>query len=232
MDEVSQLKKFEHCPQIQRMRGRYLCDRILQELYMQPFSVDAKAFVCARLGPVEQILDENDDDLSKKRGAANISFTHLRGLVALLRGDYREAVRQFADAIVTGDHNGSRFHLALLHTVGTSTFDAAEYQLNEILRDLGSVYDGNRFKKEVLRSIERIRIARKSGIVFNRNIIYYHLHDNLIPPVTVSSPTDKLARFRRRILQRTFRVFWKETVFTRRLFSRGRRSPALELVAN
>jgi tetratricopeptide (TPR) repeat protein len=207
LETVSAQDPFKVCPQICRMRARYLCDKILHDLYGQPNSVVASEFITDKLKSVESILAASREELEAR---GQISFVHLDGLVALLRRNYDVAVRHFADAILCEGHCGSRLHLALIHMIGTRTYHSAEYQLKATLAGLTHVYDGNSFKRQVLRNLSRIRAARSEGVVFNEDIVYYHLQEVLLPEraIIAAESIASYERERLRVLQLTFKSFW------------------------
>ena len=109
---------------------------------------------------------------------------------------------------------------------------SAEYQLEEILNDLKYVYEGNEFKRRIWLNLDRIRAARKNGVAFNENIVYYHLDQNLLPDAAIlSEPAPACQAERRRIVRVTFGSVWAGTFRTVRVLGRGERVPRLVLLS-
>jgi hypothetical protein len=212
LDEIMHLEKFRECQQIRRMAARYRCDKILDDLYATGGEGrSAKEYVASRIGEVEDLIK----GIKVRPGKPEISLAHVEGLVALLKLDYRTAIRYFAASMLAEAHNGSRFHLALVHMVGTRTYYRAEYQLRQILRDLSSTDENHRFHRLVRHNLARIETAREDGMMFNEDLIFYHLHKDLVPrrATVVEQPAGVAEERRLRVLKLTFEAFTKEALF-------------------
>ena len=113
--------------------------------------------------------------------------------------------------------------------IGTTTFHSAEYQLNEVLASLGNVFEGNEFKRRVVLNLNRIREARRLKKAFNEKIVYYHLHNDLLPDAALLAELDKEYEERRRqIVWETFGTIWTGT-FLQRFLGRGKSLPKFVL---
>jgi len=184
-----------NCPLALRSEAHYLCDEALLRYRKHPVQFQHNL----------DLARERIEKAWEIKGKGFVIIDHVLGYVHLLRGEYAKAADIFSKCIIKGSHNGSRLHLALIFMIGSSTCYRAEYHLRRAWYDLIAKIARrqgtrrHRFFKLVTKNLTRVRriIQEKGRIVFNENIIFYHLaEDPVLPEQAVTRDLRTASTFR------------------------------------
>lgn len=97
-------------------------------------------------------------------------LVYTTGLWYLSIGRYREAASAFYSCTIHRQHSGSYYRLAIFSMIGSTSLSRAEYQLDDLRRRTAT---GTHFGRLLAVNLERIRRARRRGIVFGPRFLDY-----------------------------------------------------------
>lgn len=134
---------------------------------------------------------------------------HTLGYIYLLDRNYSKALALFSECVWRSSHFGARFHIGLLHMVGTRDYKTAiahfEWILNtlrlkaqwqQLLQRHATVEYKLRFYRLVENNLRRAREAGKLGIVFSDDIIFYQLNfEELIPESAIAYSEREIEKY-------------------------------------
>lgn len=180
-------KEHQKCPRALKCLADYLLDKTLIE---------------CRLDSNAEIFNENAKIIKSAIRKLKLcspeyyfpQIDHLIGCFFLLRGlkndkYFPRAIKKFMKCIISDDNVISRYYLAIILMINTSTYIKAEYHLRKIEKRLKREYSKKRDGTGRLlvlthRNLDRVKEARNNNVIFNKRIVYYcnDLDSDLIPP--------------------------------------------------
>ncbi len=164
-----------------------------------PMALNNKAFFIAEKARLDFASERSEERLNESLQKASelirkafesvdkYCFATLRDTEAyihLLRGDLETAKDIFLQTAVA--RVASRVHLAIIYMKGSQIYERSECYLRRALSQLGR-NTRNRYYKFAQHLLVLIRNARREGIVFNEEIVFYYnrnLHE--IPPTAMT----------------------------------------------
>jgi tetratricopeptide (TPR) repeat protein len=179
-------------------RAHLLCELALTQYPKNALELHERADEAHSL--LQQAMDQGNATLELAEIYFENQLDYMLGYVYLLKGEYKKALRLFSQRVWHDSHLRSRFCIGLLHMIGTSNYTTAITHFQRII-DALDVKDRRKaitristmaqrpshFRLCVKKNLERVLEAKKRHIVFNEDIIFYHMNfAELIPSDSIA----------------------------------------------